>query len=365
MRRLLAMHCGDVIRKQSTESNSHDTDDIRRCIVTVEKVFNIAALTVVLDATATLWRIPLIARQEPNDTDVESRLHRSLIHVNNFTGYILEFFDDGLHKNTALTRTEKQVPSWYGSRCILSGSDNPLPACIVPDLSCPLLDLVRAWNAVEMFWNPPSDDWYAAGTAFASRFRHCKAPNILPLSPDLQKLWDDCAFAIRPIRHPHAQSNDKMYIQAVFPTRQCSRQAPEDVSKLESLGIRHGNVYQLSTDDAASFPLPSFDLLRMRYVFHKLVEGVRDLDSLRVLFAGPPPEYVGLFRDGPEIPLECNLAIDAAMVVGILDFTSADKWRDALAVQYHHLQAARYRSPDSASDESDDGFEYDENGVVF
>ncbi|OIW31471.1 hypothetical protein CONLIGDRAFT_629164 [Coniochaeta ligniaria NRRL 30616] len=194
-------------------------------------------------------------------------------------------------------RVQREVCRWYGHRCILTGV-TPVGAHIFPVglRSDPLID--NFWLALGMFWpRKRVAQWEEALAGAGKR-------NIFPLSPDAHAMWDRHLFALRPIRDPEDPARS-MFVQVDWDTaadvfsgdrKEARRQgdyltnhweAEHDGEPLRT--IETGDVFKITTKNAGTHPLPSFELLEIQYALHRILGNFSAAGFLKDLFRRPPP----------------------------------------------------------------------------
>ncbi|KAK8071576.1 hypothetical protein PG996_004924 [Apiospora saccharicola] len=60
------------------------------------------------------------------------------------------------------------------------------------------------------------------------------------------------------------------------------------------LPLRTGDIYVLETKDPINHPLPSRELLTLRYHLQNALHAFKAKGALKALFGGPPPDVVGV-----------------------------------------------------------------------
>ncbi|OAA54582.1 hypothetical protein SPI_08828 [Niveomyces insectorum RCEF 264] len=230
-------------------------------------------------------------------------------------------------------KAQIEVPKWYNERCILSGLIKPHGAHIVPVRITKDADVSEIWKILGCFWPLPAID----GIMVEGR----EETNILPLCPDAHGLWDRFTFAIRPIEHP-TDPQHRIYIQMVWLKDLDSDggliTGNWDHSRSGSIAdfrrgqdgmypaIKHGDVYELVTQDPEERPLPSLRLLQMQYGAHKLLAGIRAAGALKAIFSDDPPDDQGPVPFNVSVPREWKSLLEAAVDAGILNDKAAQCW---------------------------------------
>lgn len=261
----------------------------------------------------------------------------------------------GPPRDAADRAAQKLVPGFYGSRCVLTGTVKPQAAHILPVRSKGV-DQSEIWRILRMFWPLPSVQTLQA--------HGHERRNIIPLTHTAHALWDWFFFALRPIAH-ETDPLHRLYIQVVWlrdPDGHLVQNewnyarfgGPSDCRRSDGLflqpAVRHGDIYELATDDPIAFPLPSEDFLRIQYYIHKIKAGMMAAGALNSIFSeDPPPPDAGAdenveggrehqhqhdhtLLDGDEVLGEWALFLEAAQEQRILDNESAARWARAFAI---------------------------------
>jgi len=160
------------------------------------------------------------------------------------------------------------------------------------------------------------------------------------------QFWDSHSFALRPITHPDSPSS-RIYIQMVWlkdlDTEGGLASGNWDHQKSGTVvdfrrtvddtltWIRHGDVYEIETSDAAKYPIPSVEFLQIRYAVQKLLAGAMAAGALANIFSGEPPEdKQGPARETTVLDGDWDLIFEAAVAEGVLDDASVGRWRKGL-----------------------------------
>lgn len=312
------------------------------------RLFYCSALHVARDTTTKIYNLSLRAHNGPIESlqnhfnEVEFTLRGKFEAVcdaydkNPRMGNSLDN-DEGQTKETkgrsgADKKAQHEVPQWYGKACILCGFSHPQGAHIVPVRTIKNLGLETLWYSLRIFWPLPTISQGELDT------NGREATNILPLCPNAHWLWDCYDFALRPIEDQDPEKRRKfMYLQMLWLKPQGTTAITDTLSDFRRVragphpGIKHGDIYQLTTTDPTTRPLPNFRLLEIQLGAHKILAGIRAAAAAGDIFQGNPPD-----DDGPAIPSDRHLptkwqvALDAAVEYGALDDATAERWRTVL-----------------------------------
>ncbi|KAJ9239662.1 hypothetical protein DTO169E5_4174 [Paecilomyces variotii] len=144
----------------------------------------------------------------------------------------------------------------------------------------------RLWAMLEMYWSPTKIEAWQRQVTGPALTEHCA--NLICLTPSARRLWEKARFALKPFE----PSEDKKKMQVQFfwmPTHQYSKfvrwtmppSIPSDL-KCGNLGAKlwngnqdkrmiSGDMITITTENPDTNPLPSFDLLQMQWILHRLV----------------------------------------------------------------------------------------------
>ncbi|KAI5859600.1 hypothetical protein GGS23DRAFT_585184 [Durotheca rogersii] len=109
-------------------------------------------------------------------------------------------------RESADVKAQKDVPTFYNNRCILTGTIKPQGAHIVPVRSRGI-DHNKTWSMLRALWPLPAIE----NLVMHGRERE----NIFPLTHTIHAMWDCFFFGIRPIAHP-TDPLHRIFIQMVW-----------------------------------------------------------------------------------------------------------------------------------------------------
>ncbi|CAK7231615.1 hypothetical protein SCUCBS95973_007977 [Sporothrix curviconia] len=246
-------------------------------------------------------------------------------------------FHQAKGRSAADKNAQHIVPQWYGEACVLCGFPKPQGAHIVPVRAVKKASPYELWDVLSGLW-PLS---MVSEHELVLEGRECT--NILPLCPNAHWLWDSHNFALRPIEDQDPEKRQlQMYLQVLWLKHHGSTDVVDILSDFRRVragphpGIRHGDVYQLTTSDPTNQPLPNVRLLQIQLGVHKIYAGIRAAAEAGAIFRGNPPD-----DDGTAIPSgwtptsQWQVALDAAVGAGALDVAAAERWR--VAILQHEL----------------------------
>ncbi|KAF4125704.1 hypothetical protein GMORB2_0948 [Geosmithia morbida] len=188
------------------------------------------------------------------------------------------------NRSPADLSAQRHVPTWYGSRCVLSGLIKPEGAHIVPARTVRDTDMDVIWVLLKTFWP-------------------------LPQLEGLGMVWLrnlDIEGGLE------AGSWDHRALGSIADFRRGS------ISESQYPVVHHGDVYLLTTIDCETHPLPSLRLLPIQYAAHKITAGIRAAGALRVIFSDIPPDDPGPAGYDVDVPDEWQSLIEASVDAGVL-----------------------------------------------
>ncbi|KAF9252796.1 hypothetical protein DTO006G1_2043 [Penicillium roqueforti] len=143
----------------------------------------------------------------------------------------------------------------------------------------------KFWKTLYMFWGKDQVDQWEARLTGPCGTELCE--NLLSLCPNAHRLWGACYFALQPL---HLRDDGKELITRFYWLPEVTRQKvqiqakpsislhpPADLLNLRvenTDGSAHkmnsGDLVIFQTKDPENLPLPSWDLLQMQWILHRI-----------------------------------------------------------------------------------------------
>ncbi|PYH91750.1 hypothetical protein BO71DRAFT_358790 [Aspergillus ellipticus CBS 707.79] len=157
----------------------------------------------------------------------------------------------------------------------------------------------RFWSSLRVYWTQEHIDQWRNALLGDDGTETCR--NLITLSPSAHAYWDRCLFALKP-RPPSADMKtmevEFLWLPATkrkhIPSRMLLTTRPDLPSDRQSTGrcvklmnghtdhpVKSGDIITLKTNDPDEFPLPSYELLQMQWVLHRIaaIRGAADDDE--------------------------------------------------------------------------------------
>ncbi|EFX01829.1 hypothetical protein CMQ_8295 [Grosmannia clavigera kw1407] len=261
-----------------------------------KRMWSLAILNIALDPTASILTAtpePYILRF-PYEVVLYGLIGTLSAHT---SAWLIGRGGRGPPREYADVKAQREVPTFYNNRCLLTGTMKPQGAHIIP-VRAKAVNRMDTWNTLSMFWPLPEVE--------TLDLHGRERENILPLTHTVHDMWDSFHFGIRPIEHP-TNPQHHLYIQMVWLIDMNGDRVESDWSHAgfgsasdyrrgstpNFPAVQHGDVYELETDNPTTEPLPSLHFLHIQYAIHKIMAGIRAAGSLRELFNDDPPSDVG------------------------------------------------------------------------
>ena len=92
-------------------------------------------------------------------------------------------------------------------------------------------------------------------------------------------------------------------------------------------------MFEIVTEDAEAYPLPSFLFLKLQYHLHRVMCSIRAAGALRTIFRDNPRDVDPAISGELSVPGEWAYLLEGAVEEGILDSVAAAKWARAFALR--------------------------------
>ncbi|KAK8123203.1 hypothetical protein PG984_011873 [Apiospora sp. TS-2023a] len=130
--------------------------------------------------------------------------------------------------------------------------------------------------------------------------------DLLALDESLLTLWRNCLINIRPLPCASQENEgrklelqflrfngeDPVFADCIYEVNDQGAEGSREDNN-PPLPLRSGDIYVLETNDPINHPLPSRELLTLRYHLQNALHAFKAKGVLEVLFGGPPPDVVG------------------------------------------------------------------------
>lgn len=245
---------------------------------------------------------------------------------------------------------QRIVPEWYGV-CPITHLEPHLQGAQILDVK--VTKTLDAENkSIEPIWYRLASIW-PLGLASQGSLNTAGAEsiNILPLYSSVRLDWDDHTIAFRPIEHP-IDPKHRLYLQILWliditepgnlkrgPEEGHPRFAPFLDRGRENGAfsmVRHGDVYEIVTEDPEKYPLPNVHFLKARFAAQKLLAGMKAAGAIKDMFGGLPPPGIGCpITYEEETDGVWDLILQEAKERGLLSNEAISGWRRYLGLEMY------------------------------